>query len=218
MSTGGNQQIAVVREVLRGIGAAAGIDDGREIVGAEMPLDELARRLLDDGGAERTDVDIVQHQHVDAPVERPRIRAHVCADGTTEHGEPIRALDRQLDVRKHFDLLRLSVLEDLEVLTRQAGDEVALLVGDDRVDVDVVHLDLKGHRRGRLRLCDGRAEARHYDYRSAGLQAGLRGEQCDCRDERQTSREMHGSSHYIAAGLPSSRTDAGTDNNWQTAD
>ena len=74
-------------------------------------------------------------------------------DGTTEHGEPIRALDRQLDVREHLDLLRLSVLEDLEVVARQAGDEVALLIGDDRVDVDVVHLDLKRHRRGSLRLC-----------------------------------------------------------------
>ena len=147
---GGDQQIAIVREVLRGIGAAAGIDDGREIVGAEMPIDELARRLLDDGRAERADVDIVQHQHVHAAVERPCIRARVGGDRTTEHGESIRTLDRQLDVRKHLDLLRLAVLEDLEVVARQAGDEVAVLIGDDRIDVDVVHLDLKRHRWGSL--------------------------------------------------------------------
>ena len=43
--------------------------------------------------------------------------------------------------------LRLSLLRDHEVVFGQVADEVALLVGDDRVDLDVVDLDLEGNRR-----------------------------------------------------------------------
>ena len=58
-------------------------------------------------------------------------------------------LDRNLHIRERVDLLQFAVLEHLEVLSREARDEVPLLVGDDHVDVDVVDLDLKGDRRGR---------------------------------------------------------------------
>ena len=61
-------------------------------------------------------------------------------------------LDRDLDVREHVDFLRLAVFEHLEVFSREAGDEIALLVGHDDVDVDVVHLDLEGDRRWLLRV------------------------------------------------------------------
>ncbi len=43
--------------------------------------------------------------------------------------------------------LRLAPFEDLEVVFGEVADEVALLVGDDRVDLDVVDLDLEGNRR-----------------------------------------------------------------------
>ena len=58
---GGQQQIAIAGEVLRRIGAAARIHDRREIVRAEMPLDELARRFLDERRAKRADVEVVEH-------------------------------------------------------------------------------------------------------------------------------------------------------------
>ena len=41
----------------------------------------------------------------------------------------------------------LAVLEDLEVVLREVADELALLVGDERVDLDVFDLDLEGRRR-----------------------------------------------------------------------
>ena len=106
-------------------------------------------------------------------------------------------LDRQLDVREHLDLLRLAVLEDFEVVARQAGDEVALLIGDDRVDVDVVHLDLKGDRRGSLCRRASRAERTDSSalrHRSAGLQAG--GEQQRRADNPGNPGGLHGMSHY----------------------
>ena len=46
--------------------------------------------------------------------------------------------------------LRLAVFDDLEVVLRQVPDEVALRIGDDGVDLDVVDLDLEGDG-GRLR-------------------------------------------------------------------
>ena len=41
----------------------------------------------------------------------------------------------------------LPVLDDLEIVLRQVADGVALRVGDDGVDLDVVDLDPEGHRR-----------------------------------------------------------------------
>jgi hypothetical protein len=57
--------------------------------------------------------------------------------------------------------LRLTVFQDLEVRCGQVRDDAALSIGDDRVDLDVVHLDTEGDgrlgclrrgRRGRLLL------------------------------------------------------------------
>ena len=66
-----------------------------------------------------------------------------------------------LDQRERVDLLRPAVFEDLEVVARETRDEVALVVGDDDVDVDVVHLDLERDARRRpwiLPLQSGRLE------------------------------------------------------------
>ena len=43
---------------------------------------------------------------------------------------------------RHF--LRLAVLEDLELIGLEVGDRVPLRVGDERIDLDVVHLDAEG--------------------------------------------------------------------------
>ena len=58
-------------------------------------------------------------------------------------------------MREDRHRLRLPVLEDLEVVLRQVADEVALRVGDDGVDLDVVDLDLEGDRRLRVPAAGG---------------------------------------------------------------
>ena len=64
-----------------------------------------------------------------------------------------------------FDLVEVgdrlldAVLEDLEVVLRQAGDGVALLVGDDDVDADDADVDVLGQLR-RLGAADSSAVRR----------------------------------------------------------
>jgi hypothetical protein len=50
---------------------------------------------------------------------------------------------RDVDHREGADRLRLPVLEHLEVFLLQIADVLALLVGDDDVDLDVVDRTLK---------------------------------------------------------------------------
>ena len=59
---------------------------------------------------------------------------------------------RNVDQRERRDLLRLAVLEDLEVFGLQVGDELALLIEDARVDFDVVHFRAERDRRLLRRL------------------------------------------------------------------
>ena len=77
---GSEQQRPVARELLRRVLASARRHDGREIVGAEMALDELARALPDDRRAERGHVEIVEHDDVDAAGRDVAIRSHVGLD------------------------------------------------------------------------------------------------------------------------------------------
>ena len=84
--------------------------------------------------------------HVDAAVERPLVGLDVRLDRLrrrTAAGRPARSECRPA---RSGDRLRLAVLEDLEVFLLQVADEVALLVGDQGVDLDVVDLDLEGRR------------------------------------------------------------------------
>ena len=57
---------------------------------------------------------------------------------------PIGALDRDVHHAEGGDGLRLAVLEHLEVFLLQVADELALLVGNDRVHLDVLDLRLEG--------------------------------------------------------------------------
>ena len=56
--------------------------------------------------------------------------------------------DRKVHARECRDGLGLPVLHDDEIVFRQIADEVALGVGHDRVEFDVIDLDLEGD--GRL--------------------------------------------------------------------
>ena len=83
--------------------------------------------------------------------------------------------------------LRLALLEDLEVVFGQVADEVALLIGDDRVDLDVVDLDLEGNRRlvgrglGRWRLL--RPQFNNGDARPEGAED-------DAEDEKRQANRV----------------------------
>ena len=75
------------------------------------------------------------------------LRLHVGLDRRCRKQRTLGALDRDVDQREGRDLLRLAVLEDLEVVRREVGDRRSLRVGDERVDLDVVHFDAEGDRR-----------------------------------------------------------------------
>ena len=89
-------------------------------------------------------VQIVDHHHVDAAVERALVGLHVGLDRRRGEQRAVGALDRNVDEREGGDRLRLPVLEHLEVFLLQVADDVALPVGDDDVDLDVVDADLEG--------------------------------------------------------------------------
>ncbi len=114
---------------------------------AKCFLDELARGPDDILRSQRGGADVVEHDHIEAAVEHRTVGPHILDDRATAEARRVEALHRYLDGRERVELDGLAVLEHLEVVARQAPDEVSLLVGDDDIDVDVVDLDLK---------CDGR--------------------------------------------------------------
>ena len=91
-------------------------------------------------------VQVVEHDDVDAAVERAGVGLDVGLDRLGREERPLDALDRDVDEREGADRLRLAILEDLEVFLLEVADEPALLVGDDGVDLDVVDLELEGRR------------------------------------------------------------------------
>ncbi len=105
---------------------------------------------------------VVEDQHVDAAVEGTLVRLHIRLDGTGGEQRPLGALDGDVDDGERGNRLRLVVLEYLEVFLFQVPDEVPLLVGDDRIDLDVLDDRLEGGRGcGRLLLRRWLALARH---------------------------------------------------------
>ena len=108
-----------------------------------MLTHELARGITHRRTAHRADIEIVEHDDVNAPVERLAVGARVARDCPPLDDDLLRLLDGNVHERKRIDLLRLAVFENCKIVARQARDELALLVGDHDVDVDVVHLDLE---------------------------------------------------------------------------
>ncbi len=152
------QSLVAARELLAGALDAAGLDDGSNVVGAEVALDELSRRNLDARRLRKADVLVVEDDHEYASVELLAVAPHIGFDRLGLVERRIELLDRDINQRSDRYLLRFSLLEHLEIVLRQVADEVSLLIGDDGVDLDVVDLDLEGDRRllwrrfGRRRL------------------------------------------------------------------
>ena len=99
--------------------------------------------LAHEPGAKRGHVEVVEHDDVDASGRDVAVRAHVGRHGAAGEPEPIRPCRGQFDVRERLDLLRPPIFEDLEIIRREAGHEVALRVGDRHVHIDVVDAQLE---------------------------------------------------------------------------
>ena len=78
---GREQKSPAARQLLAGLLPAARVNDGREIVDAEVLLNEAPGRLTHEQGPRRRGVQIVQQQDVDAAVEGAGRRPHVGLDG-----------------------------------------------------------------------------------------------------------------------------------------
>ena len=139
---GAHQETLVVGEVLRVL-AAAGEHHRRQIVGAEVLLDEAPRRRLDSRRPREVGVQVVEHEEVDASLYGV-VRLDVHLDGPGGKERPHGTLDRDVHQRERGDFLRPAVLEHLEFLGAQVGHQVALGVGHERIHLHVVHLHAEG--------------------------------------------------------------------------
>jgi hypothetical protein len=175
---------AVRREFLCAVGAPARVDDGGDVVGGEMALDELSRGVDDDLRARRADVEIVEHDHVQPAADR-------CAFDRTSGTTGAAAADSRAGRHRNIDRENVLIAWGLPSSNRaksslaQPRDEIPALVGDHGVDVDVVHLDLEGDRRRR-----GLLSGRDGDQQNAG----------DRDDRREMSDPHRGQDLMITLG------------------
>ena len=171
----GEQHRALGRELLGAVGSPAGIRDGRHVVGPEVPLDELPRGIDDDLRPQRSDVEVVEHDHVQAAADWFGVGFHVAHDRRDGARAGTGGRYRDVDEREGADVLRLAVVQELEIILGEIGDEVSALVGHDRVDVDEVHLNLKCRGGRGLLLRERRATARSRRLPSGRRPQGERG-------------------------------------------
>ena len=143
----GDEPRLAARELLGRCGAPAGSDDRDHVVGADITADELARRRRVRDGLAEVGLEIVHDDEEDTAVEGVAVGADVGLDDDPPEKRRIRLLDRDINARERGDRLRRAALGELEIVLRQIGHELAVRVGHDRIDFDVVHLDLEGRRR-----------------------------------------------------------------------
>ncbi len=127
--------------------APGGVHDGHQIVGAETALDELLGGRLDARRCGRSAC--AGRRRPSRRRGRRTASRWSCTSGSigcAANSGRLSLVDRNVDQREVGDRLRLPVLEHLEVFLLQVADEVALTVGDDGVDLDVVDADLEGRR------------------------------------------------------------------------
>src|SRR5207302_4604213 len=103
--------------------------------------------------ASQVDVEVVEHEHVDAPVH-PDVRLDVRLYRRRRKERTLGARNRDVDVGERAHHLRLAVLEQLEVARAQVGDRLAGRVADESIDLDEVRLDAE-RQRGLFRLRQG---------------------------------------------------------------
>ena len=95
----------------------------------------------------------VEHHHVDAAAKRLLVALDVGLDRLLREQRLLAALDGNVHGDEIGQRLRLAVFENLEVFLLQIADVVALRVGDEDVDFDVVDRHAERRRlRSALRL------------------------------------------------------------------
>ena len=105
----------------------------------ELVLDELDERLLHREVVAALDVIVVEQDHEQPDVGPRRFPLLVVVVANRRGGPLSIGLERiELHDRERVDLLRLAVLGDGEIVLREIHHRLAVLVGDDDVDADVV--------------------------------------------------------------------------------
>ena len=143
----------VACEAERRVGSTARGDDGGDVVARHVKLDELARELSHLSGSPRVGVQLVEHDGEDAAANTLLVGRDVLRRSRPLRRRRLRAVDGNPDLGEHGDLLARALLEHLEVVAGEAGDDLACLVGDERLHLDVVDLGAKD---GGLRRSRGR--------------------------------------------------------------
>ena len=133
------QQAAVGGELLEGAETGPGAQDGHEVAGLHLLIDEAREQQPHAHDALEGQREIVHHEgegtpHGLATQGRPRRGRREGAGGRR------RRLARA-KVRAERDLLPLAVLEDLEVSGPEVGDVAALLVCHHRIHLDDLEAD-----------------------------------------------------------------------------
>ena len=141
-----DQEPLVARELLSGLAPAARVDHRRDVVGGHRLLDELPRGPAHQDAAGRGRLEVVEHDDVHAALERLRVGRHVGLDRLARDERLLGVLDRDVHEGEGGDVLRLALLQHLEILPREVVDEAPLAIEDRRVHLDVVDLDAEGHR------------------------------------------------------------------------
>ena len=159
---GRQHQAAIRGEILRRVGAYAGVDDRHQVVRLDVVFDEPPRRLLHVVRIATIDVQIVEHQHEDAARPGDTIRGHVRRRERRVRGRRLhRRSDRNAHARERGDFLATPVLENLDLRTVQVGDGHAPRIDGAHFDFDRVHARAKdGVLRALLGRQDGAAEDR----------------------------------------------------------
>ena len=162
--------------------------DGHDIVGAETALDELPRRAPHALRSPEARMEVVDDHHVHTAVERLLVRFDVRFDRRAGKQRAVGPFDRNIDQGEGGDDLRFPVLEDLKVFLLQIADELALPIGHDDIDLDVVDADLEsgGLRRRRRRRSlaggqDGTGQQHDRRHQTPSKAAFRRNDACFCR-------------------------------------
>jgi hypothetical protein len=112
----GEQEGALGRELLGAFRPAARVRDRRHVVGGEVPLDELTRRVDDDLCPQRAHVEIVEHDHIQAAANRLRVGSHIADRRYRRARTRPRRGQRDVDHRERVDLLQPALVEQLEII------------------------------------------------------------------------------------------------------
>lgn len=149
----GVQHAAIGRERLQPVHRPARADERDEIAGLHRFVDEVVQAALGVMEAFDREAQIIDDDRdgaLDVLAAHGRVRQGRRADHVVRFQcrggrRPLRRNEHR-HVLGERHLLRLAVLKDLEVVRREVAHDLAVLVGDDRVDAHGINRDAKSRR------------------------------------------------------------------------